>query len=111
MGFIKTILGSASPDVNKVDSKKIGSNPKAARSQKTESADRTGDKANISGQGRELYNIRQEASQYTGLITNTEVLTNQEIDSIKGKIASNYYFDSEVIDKVVDKLLTLPNFR
>ena len=32
------------------------------------------------------------------------------IDAIKEKIASNYYFDPEVIDKVVDKLIALPNY-
>jgi anti-sigma28 factor (negative regulator of flagellin synthesis) len=111
MGIMKAILGAASPDVNKVENKKIGTGPKTNRTQTSNGADRTGDKANISGQGRELYNIRQEAFQYKSLIEHAETLSNQEIESIKEKIATNYYFDSEVIDKVVDKLLTLPNYK
>lgn len=112
MGLIKNVLGSSSPDINKVESRKIRTPQRGQTSFSAGVASASGaDKADISSVGRELLNIRLEAAGFTSLVEKAETIDTQEIEAIKEKIAANYYFDSEVIDKVVDKLLTLPNFR
>ncbi len=115
MSVIKNIFG-ASPDINKVDknndTKKVRSGVKSTGNMK-EGAQivGTGDKADISSAGREIYNLKLEAAKYVDQAKSAETISVQEVEAIKEKIASNYYFDSEVIDKIVDKLMALPNFK
>ena len=114
---IKSIFG-ASSDSNKIDknneSRKIKPSDKptpAAASSKSSYVRSSDDKAEISSSGRELLAMKNESAQYTNDVKEAESLSNTEINVIKEKVADNFYFKSEVIDKVVEKILALPNFR
>lgn len=68
------------------------------------------DDVKISVAARELLTLRTEAKKYVDQVKNTRTLTGQEVDELKQKIESRYYFKMDVIDKIVDKLLDLPNY-
>ena len=69
------------------------------------------DKALISSAAQRLLNIKSEAVQFTDEVKDAKTISDAEIDAIKERIASDFYFDPEVIDKIVDKLVALPNFK
>ncbi len=115
MGPIKNIFG-LSQEIQKADK---GKEPKRVKSDdrrhpaagKSGSVKGSKDKAEISSVGRELLTLQMEAEKYIDHVHHVETLSSREIESIKEKIAANYYFDPEVIDKVVDKLIAMPNFN
>lgn len=101
------------------DPKKTESNHKSAKTGHASHAKDVGDskvnnsskdQVNISDAGRELLSLKSEAAKYLQDVKDTEVLSVEQVDSIKEKIASKYYFDPEVINKIVDKMISLPNF-
>jgi len=113
MGSINNVLGMP-PELNKAgnnrEARKAGSgNGKDVKTGSVK-AKASADKAEISSVGRELLSLKMQAAEYTTDVKKAETITPVEIDAIKERIASNYYFDPEVIDKVVDKLIALPNF-
>jgi hypothetical protein len=113
MGSINNILGMP-PELNKAGNnrevrKATSGNGKEAKTG-TVSSKVSSDKAEISSVGRELLTLKMQAAEYTEDVKKAETISQVEIDAIKEKIASNYYFDPEVIDKVVDKLIALPNY-
>ena len=59
----------------------------------------------------EVEAIKSEAVQFTDEVKDAKTISEAEIDAIKERIASDFYFDPEVIDKIVDKLVALPNFK
>lgn len=115
MGAINNILGMP-PGLNKNDKSKqtgeIGNNSsKKGKTRKTEGSVVSGfDKAVISNEAQKLLTQKKEAAQHTQKVQDAQTISKAEIESIKEKIASDYYFEPEVIDKVVDKLIALPNF-
>ena len=117
MGAINNIFGLP-PGMNKTDkSKNVGgagneSANKAKARKAGDVSDASGyDKAQISSAAQKLLTIKSEAVQFTAEVKEAKTISNAEIDAIKEKIASDFYFDPEVIDKIVDKLVVLPNFK
>lgn len=114
MGSINNVLGMP-PELNKSGNSRTvrktgsrdGKDAKAAGIKKTSAS---ADKAEISSVGRELLTLKMQAASYKEEVKQADTISQGEIDAIKEKIASNYYFDPEVIDKVVDKLIALPNY-
>ncbi len=116
MGTIKNIFGM-SPDINKTNrnntEKKVNTNNKE---QETGSTTKTGNShkpavtADISPVGRELLTLKSEAASYIEEVRSAKTITTTEIQEIKEKIASQYYFEPEVIDQIVDKLMAMPSF-
>jgi len=112
MGPIRQLF-STSPDLKKAESNKKLNKP----SENDQSGKETGavkssskDQVQISNQGRELLSLKVEAENYLKEIKEAEVISPQEIDAIKEKIASKYYFDEDVISDLVDKLVNLPDY-
>ncbi len=66
------------------------------------------DQVEISSAGRELLSLKAETRKYLDDVKNSRAVSPQELDAIKEKIASRHYFDDEVIEKVVDKMVNLP---
>ncbi len=112
MGPIRQLFQS-SPDLKKTDSnKKINkSNDNGQNGKETGAvANSSKDQVQISPQARELLSLKVEAENYLKEIKESEIISPQEIDAIKEKIASKYYFDEEVINDLVDKLVSLPDY-
>jgi len=117
MGAINNIFGMT-PGMNKADKSKQagGTGNDSADKVKARKAGEVSkasgyDKAQISSAAQKLLNLKAEAVQFTAEVKDAKTISNAEIDAIKEKIASNFYFDPEVIDKIVDKLVALPNFK
>lgn len=115
MGSINNILGMP-PELNKTgntkEARKAGSGEGKDANVKSVAKDSgSADKAEISSVGRELLTLKMQAASYTEEVKQSSTITDVEIEAIKERIASNYYFDPEVIDKVVDKLIALPNYK
>ncbi len=114
MGPLKSIIG-LSQDVGKSEkAKETKKVDKEHRSDKKVNGQKTAvnaDVAQISSAGREMLLLKMEAQKYVDDVGRAETLSLKEIESIKEKIAANYYFDPEVIDKVVDKIIAMPNFN
>jgi len=68
------------------------------------------DVAQISSAGRELLALKLEAAKYVDEVKRSENFSEFEIEQIKEKIQNKYFLDSEVIDKIVDELVALPNY-
>ena len=113
MGPLKSIVG-LSQDIGKSEeAKETKKVEKPSRFNKKVNGQKTAvntDVAHISSAGREMLLLKMEAQKYVDDVGRAETLSLREIESIKEKIAANYYFDPEVIDKVVDKLTALPNY-
>ena len=115
MASINNVLGIP-PELNKSSSSKearkagsgIGKEAKASEMRQTSTSS---DKAEISSVGRELLTLKMQAANYSSEVKQAQTISQTEIEAIKERIASNYYFDPEVIDKVVDKLVELPNYK
>ncbi|KAA3617654.1 MAG: hypothetical protein D8M58_01140 [Calditrichaeota bacterium] len=112
MGPIRQLF-STSPDLKKAESnKKIGkptdNDPGAKETNAAGNASK--DQVEISNKGRELLSLKVEAENYLKEIKESEVISPQEVDAIKEKIASKYYFDEDVISDLVDKLVNLPDY-
>ncbi len=105
MGLIENILGLPG-DVNRPD-KSGGVNRKnvAKSAPKSDSSKGKVVKTDISQEAWQLYNLKSQAAQFVDKVKQAETLSTREIEEIQQRISSQYYFDSEVIDKVVDKLL------
>jgi len=112
---IKNIFG-ASPESNKIVKNNETKKSKSVEETSTEDAksnpvNGSGDKAEISSFGRELFKLRAEAAEYIEEIKTSRTISEEEIEEIKEKILEGHYFDPEVIDKVIDRLLNLPHFK
>lgn len=113
MGPIKQLF-STSPDLKKTDTnKKLNKvNDTGSKEDNKSSAVESSakDQVQISNKGRELLILKTEAENYLKDIKESEVVSPQELDAIKERIASKYYFEKEVIDDLVDRLINLPNY-
>ena len=105
MGLIENILGLPSEmnrpnkagQVKKEDKKAAG---------KTSGRDQPGTiKTEISDKARQLFALNNEAATLVNKVDKAETLSTQEIGEIQQRISSQFYFDSAVIDKIVDRLL------
>ncbi|HED09186.1 MAG TPA: flagellar biosynthesis anti-sigma factor FlgM [Caldithrix abyssi] len=112
MGPIRNLF-STSPDLKRTDSgKKAG---KAESSyQKNDALNKVAgngagksDQVEISTEGRQLLSLKAEAQKYISDVKNSRAVTAQELEGIKEKIASKHYFNDEVIEKVVDKMMNI----
>jgi len=79
-------------------------------SNKTANTQERKDQARISDTARNMLNLRIDAKKYLDNIKQNKTLSESEIDKLKQKIDDNYFIDEEVVDKIVDKLIDLPNF-
>ncbi len=113
MGPIRNLF-STSPDLKKTESNKktAQTDKKVNDNAKVNDAAKSGkkDQVQISDVGREMLTLKMEAARYLRDVKSSEVVSTEEIEAIKERIASRYYFDDEVIDDIVDKLISLPNY-
>jgi len=113
MGPIRNLF-STSPDLKKTESNKktAQTDNKGNDNAKVNEAAKSGkkDQVQISDVGREMLTLKMEAARYLRDVKSSEVVSTEEIEAIKERIASRYYFDDEVIDDIVDKLISLPNY-
>lgn len=65
----------------------------------------------ISDSAKELMKLRAEAERYLKMIEEKETLSADKLAEIQNKVKSNEYLREEVIDKIVDKLINLSNFK
>ncbi len=112
MTDIKNIHNLA--DQSKNIEKTEAARKKSVKHKKTAETTETGkihkDDVKISAAAKELLTLRAEAKKYVEQVKNTRTLTDQEVVELKQKIESKYYFKKDVIDKIVGKLLDLPNY-
>ncbi len=113
MGPIKDISG-LSQNLKKLDkqndTRKIDSKKDAGKVEKGNQVASENDKAEISDAGRTLLNAKTEALNYVKHVENTTLLNGNELDEIREKVNSGYYFDQKVVDKIAERMLELPNF-
>jgi len=114
MAGIHDILGipPEARRVNKNDDVKQHRIAKNAQSAKTstDGSKHVRDQAQISSEARQLLTLKQEARQYLDEVKSASTLSEHDIQQIKQKMESKYFLDSDVIDKIVEKLINLPNF-
>ncbi len=107
MGLIENILGLTSEvsRPNKAGPAKKNGDTKSTH--KTSSAGKHSQivKTDISDKAKELLALKNEAGAMVDKVKQAETLSSDEIVEIKQRISSQYYFDSAVIDKIVDRLL------
>ncbi len=94
---------------NGIKKVKPGDRPADKKSKAAESSSSV--KTDISNVGRELYQMKLEARGYVEEVKGAESKALKEIEAIREKLADNYYFDEEVINAVVKKILALPVFN
>jgi hypothetical protein len=105
MGLIENILGLPS-EINRPG--KAGQAKKDEAKSATKTSAGNSDKVvktEISEKARELLSLNKEAALLVDKVAQAQTLSSSEISDIKEKISSQYYFDSAVIDKIVDRLL------
>lgn len=111
MSSIQNLYG-ITPEGNRVNKKDDIKQQRVAKNGKTDKADHkpVNDNAQISTKAKELLTLRLEARKYIDEIKKSETLTANDLEQLKAKIEQKYFTDPEVIDKIVDELLNLPNF-
>ncbi len=106
MGLIENILGLPS-EINRPN--KAGPTKKGGESKSARNASGNKQpgvvKTDISDKAKELLALKNEAASMVDKVKQAETLSSEEIGEIKQRISSQYYFDSAVIDKIVDRLL------
>ena len=102
MSLIKDILGLSGTDrTNSTIGSKNNNKLKSAKSDKSSVVVKT----DISPEAKHLLELKNEAIQYLYKVKDAETLSPEQIDQIKERISSQYYFDSQVIDQIVEKML------
>lgn len=113
MGPIKDISG-LSQNLKKLDkqneSRKVDNKKDTGKVEKNDQVASEHDKAEISDAGRTLLSAKTEATNYIKHVENTRLVSETELQEIKEKISSGYYFDKKVVDKIAERLLELPNY-
>ncbi len=113
MGPIKDISALAH-NLKKLDkqneTRKVDSKKDSDKIDKQSAIGAEKDRAEISDAGRSLLSVKTEADRYLTLIENTNIVADEEIEEIREKVMLNYYSTEEVIDKITEKLLNLPNY-
>ena len=114
MGPIKDISG-LSQNLKKLDkqneTRKVDLKKDKSKVDKNDTQVSTNnDKAEISEAGRTLLNAKTESINYIKQVENTRTLSEGELDEIKEKVNSGYYFDQKVVEKIAEKLIELPNY-
>ncbi len=113
MGPIKDISALAH-NLKKLDkqneTRKVDSKKDSDKIDKQSTIGAEKDRAEISDAGRSLLSVKTEADRYLTLIENTDIVADEEIEEIREKVMLNYYSTEEVIDKITEKLLNLPNY-
>lgn len=113
MGPIKDISALAH-NLKKLDkqneTRKVDSKKDSEKVDKQNAIDTEKDRAEISDAGRTLLSVKTEADRYLKLVENTNIVDEQEIEEIREKVMLNYYSKKEVIEKITEKLLDLPNY-
>lgn len=102
MSLINDILGlSGANRANNSDGVRKGNNAKNIKEDKKHQVVKT----EISSEARHLLELRSEANQYVDKVKQAETITPEEIDQIKERISSQYYFDSYVVDQIVERMI------
>ncbi|MCD6374144.1 MAG: hypothetical protein J7L94_01370 [Caldisericaceae bacterium] len=102
------------PDkVNKKNNVRQADNSKASQKGVEKSSENSPKDAHvkISDSAKELMKLRAEAERYLKMIEEKETLSADKLAEIQNKLKSNQYLREEVIDKIVEKLINLPNFK
>ncbi|APF18189.1 hypothetical protein [Caldithrix abyssi] len=102
MSLIRDILGLSG--VDKTQNSTGAKRNNSAKNVKSDTASRSVN-TNISPEAKHLLELKSEASQFLDKVKSAQTITPEEIDQIKERITSQYYFDSQVIDQIVDKML------
>ncbi len=102
MSLINDILGlSGAQRNNATDGAKKNDNVRFTKDDKSPKVVKT----EISSAARHLFELKSEAKQYLDTVKSATTLSTEEIDQIKERLTSQYYFDSQVIDQIVEKML------
>ncbi len=111
MGSIKDVMG-VPPEIQKIsktdNAKSTRSGKETDKKEPARAAAR--DTAEISSAARELLSLKTESAKYLNKITGEDGLGEEELESIKSKIAARQFTSQESIDQIADKLLGLPFF-
>ncbi len=67
------------------------------------------DTVNISKSARELLKLRAEAERYLKLVQEKPTLNPEEVEELRNKVQNDFYLKDDVIDKIVNKLLSMIN--
>ena len=54
--------------------------------------------------------LKKESFKYIEMIRDTKVIEKNQIQEIKANLMSDYYFKSEIIDAIINKIVGMPNF-
>lgn len=92
------------------DLKKTAANKNEQKTGNTANVSDRKDQAQISDAARSLLSLRIDAQQYVDEIEQSKTLSDNDVKELKQKINNKYFVDDVVIDKIVDKLIDLPNF-
>jgi hypothetical protein len=92
-------------DVKKAPEQKT--NPKA---DKTSAQSKRADQAQISDAARGMLTLRIDAKKYIEDVEKSKSISDNDVKQLKQKIENMYYINDDVIDKIVDKLVSMPNF-
>ncbi len=115
MASIKNILNIAAQTAKL---NKNSSADKPAPSEKADKSDNSGNKvsakdsARISETARELAAVKTEAEHYVQTVKESDESEpqNERIQAVRENIENDHYSRPEVVDRIVDKLLNLPNY-
>lgn len=91
------------------DTHKIDSNKGSDVSKSILSTSKS-EKAEISDAECTLLNAKTESVRFIDQIENTRTLSESELQDIRDKVNSGYYFDQKVVEKIAELLLGLPYF-
>ena len=92
------------------DLKKVSEHKSEQKSEKTSSQSKRADQAQISTAARGMLSMRMDAKKYIDEVEQSQTLSENEVNQLKQKIENKYFISEDVVDKIVDKLVNLPNF-
>jgi len=92
------------------DLKKTANNKNEQKADNTANVSERKDQAQISNAARSMLSLRIDAQKYVDEIEQSKTLSDNDVKDLKQKINNKYFVDADVIDKIVDKLIDLPNF-
>ena len=92
------------------DTKRVSEHKSEQKSEKTSSQAKRTDQAQISTAARGMLSMRMDAQKYIDDVEKSQNLSENDVKQLKQKIENKYYISEEVVDKIVDKLVSLPNF-
>jgi hypothetical protein len=69
------------------------------------------DEPNISKTAKNLLSLKIEVQKFIDEVKESKTITDSEVQAVRKKMEEKYYFNSKVIDEVINKILSLPGFQ